>query len=240
MPCQTMSKHIIKADNKEKKISYLYLLRCKQWDCPYCGHVNKLQWVAKISHGIDVYQDNDVAQWQFLTLTSHRKLQTRNACLWVGPKAWKKLSSRLRYSYPQIKYVKIPELHKNGRVHWHLMASGGVTTAWLKRNAPKCGYGYMAEAEPVRDGYNSVLYISKELSKQLGIKMWPKGLRRIATTQGWPELPNEEEFDETDLIWNYVGIYEEHEVNMLVRKTELLTGYEVKIIANKSEFGLPE
>lgn len=237
MPCLAMYKSILRADVKETKTTYLYMLRCKQWFCPYCGHINKLTWVARISHGIDVYRDQDVVDWRFITLTSHPNLRSKEQCLYVAPMAWKKLSSRIRYHFSGIKYVRIPELHKNGRVHWHLLASGGVTTSWLKRNAPKCGYGYMTESEPIRDGYNSVLYISKELSKQLGIESWPAGLRRISTSRQWPDLPNDEEFVDIDLDWRYTGEHTEDEIKTLVRKTELLTGHEVKLIGSEAAFG---
>lgn len=230
MPCFASIKSVVRADVKDKKKTYLYLLRCKLWSCEYCGHINKLQWVSKISHGVDVYTAQNITDWQFLTITSHPLLRSQSQCLYVAPLAWKKFSSRIRYHFPKLRYVKIPELHKNGRVHWHMLASGGITTAWLKKNAPKCGYGYMCEAEPVRDGYNSVLYISKELSKQLGLKSWPKGLRRIATTQNWPELPNEKEFEEENLDWHYVGEHDKDDLKMLVRKTELLTGHEVILV----------
>lgn len=236
MTCFATNKHVVKATDYTAKKTYLYLLRCKLWTCEYCGHVNKLQWVAKISNGVDAYQNQNVTGWQFITLTSHPKLRTRDSCLWVGPKAWKKLSSRMRYAYKNIHYVKIPELHKNGRVHWHLLASGGVTTAWLKKNAPKCGYGYIVESDPVRDGYNSVLYISKELSKQLGVKIWPKGLRRIATTHQWPELPSELEISELELDWNYIGSFERDDIRTLVRKTELLSGHDVILIDKNAKY----
>ena len=79
----------MRAYSKEKDCIYLYMVRCGSWDCPVCGRINKLQWIARINEGIDEYQADGITDWMFCTVTSHPKLKKQQNCLWVEPKAWK-------------------------------------------------------------------------------------------------------------------------------------------------------
>lgn len=230
MPCISENRTVVRAFDADEKTFYLFMTRCKSWYCPYCGHVNKLQWIAKVSHGIDYYREHGIDEWMFCTVTSHPKLKTRDNCLWVEPKAWKKLWSRVRYHHGKVRYTYIPELHKNGRVHWHMLMSGGIEKSWWKKHAPSCGFGYMFDSQPVRDGENSVLYVTKELGKSLAISTWPRKLRRIRTSQKWPLLPPGEEFDALDLQWHYMTSTSEEKLEDLRSQTEELSGIKTVVL----------
>jgi hypothetical protein len=221
----------MKAFDPDAKKLYLYMVKCKSWYCAHCGHVNKLQWIAKVSEGIDEYYSRGVTDWMFCTVTSHPKLVTRGQCLWVEPKAWKKLWSRINYHHDKVYYVYIPELHKNGRVHWHMLISGGIVESWWKKHAPATGFGYMFDSQPVRDGYHSVLYVTKELSKSLSISKWPRNLRRIRTSQNWPQIAPQEDFTGLELPWVYFCQYEQENMETLRYDTELSTGIETIIMS---------
>lgn len=222
---------VMRAQHKEKQVIYLYQVRCKSWDCPRCGTTNKLQWIAKISEGIDEYLSDGVVDWMFCTVTSHPKLKKQGNCLWVEPKAWKKLWSRIKYHHGKIHYVYIPELHKNGRVHWHMLISGGIPLSWWKTHAPRCGFGYMFDSEPVRDGFHSVLYVTKELNKSLARTNWPKNLRRIRTNHHWPQLSNEDNFMDDELNWYYMRSHPQSELELLREEIEQFEGLPTIILS---------
>ena len=234
MPCDAKSRPVMKAWSIGERCLYLYMVKCKSWYCPHCGHINKLQWVAKIAQGIDHYYRNKVENWMFCTVTSHPKLVNRHQCLWVEPKAWKKLWSRIHYHHGKVRYVYIPELHKNGRVHWHFLMSGGIPQWWWKKHATKCGFGYMTDSEPVRDGHNSVLYVTKELSKSLALSKWPRNLRRIRTNQHWPDISPGEDFSTLDLPWVYFCQRSSEELEDLRELTEYNTGIRTVVLGKET------
>lgn len=230
MPCVAENRPVLKAFSMKDKKIYLYMVRCKSWYCPACGRIKKLEWVAKIAQGIDHYYENGKTDWMFCTVTSHTKLQTRSRCLWVEPKAWKKLWSRIHYHHGKVRYVYMPELHKNGRVHWHFLMSGGIEVRWWKDHAPKCGFGYIFDSQPVRDGRNSVLYVTKELSKSLDNIKWPRNLRRIRTNQKWPQTAIGEDFQELELHWDYLTQAAHEQLELLRHDTEQKTGIETVVL----------
>lgn len=152
---------------------------CHMWGCPYCGRVKQSQWAIRIATGVDFYKRHNIDGWAFLTLTSNPKNKTRSQCLHVWPKAWAKFSSRLRRSYPGIRYVLLPELHKNGRVHVHALASHYVTSGWLRDNLYPTGLGYKKDIQSLSESALAAWYVTKYLSKSLDVTAWPRHFRRI-------------------------------------------------------------
>lgn len=164
--------------------------RCKRWDCPYCAPINKLQHRLKVYHGLSKLE-SEGHKFDFVTWTSSRKLKTAEACYSVFQKAWAKLSTRYRREAKKLtgispQYVFVPETHKDGRLHWHGVFSGHLSTRWWKDSAVECGFGYMAksvELESVSQASNYVLkYISKQVGQDVGIKRF----RRINYSRGFP------------------------------------------------------
>lgn len=234
MPCNAAKRPVMKGFAIGERCLYLYMVKCKSWYCPHCAHINKLQWVAKIAQGIDHYYENDITNWMFCTVTANSTLKTQGQRLWVEPKAWKKLWSRIHYHHGKVRYVYIPEIGKRGRVHWHMLMSGGIPVKWWKYHAPRSGFGYMFDSQPVRDGRNSVLYVTKELSKSLAISKWPRNLRRIRTNQHWPEIPTGEDFSTLDLPWVYYRNSNHEDLEDLREFTEYNTGIRTVVLGKET------
>jgi hypothetical protein len=192
---------------------------CKMWDCPHCSRRKARQWAVKVYTGIEKFQGDEPAIWHFVTLTSHWKLKTFDSTLAVWPKAWAKLSTRMRRAAKVngqiMRYVLIPEKHKDGRLHSHMMVNQpfGIVISrnntfyskWLRDNAVACGLGFQADIQPLGTPARAAFYTTKYIAKGLDLDDWPKHLRRIRTSQGWPDAP---EADTQD-IWAIVFTVDE-------------------------------
>ncbi len=187
---------------------------CKMWDCVHCSRRKARQWAVRVYTGIEKFQADELAIWHFVTLTSNQNLETFESTLAVWPKAWAKLSTRLRRNAKkngqQMRYVLIPEKHADGRLHTHMLVNqpfgvvlskkGNWYSNWLKDNAAQCGLGHQADIEPLGTPGRAAFYTTKYLAKGLDVEDWPRHLRRIRTSRGWPKL----EKDETADIWAIV------------------------------------
>ena len=169
--------------------SFLFVPGCKSWYCPVCGQRARKLWTARIYHGVHVYMEDGQKSWAFITLTSSRKLKRFSPTWGVWSKAWAKWSSRFRREYPGVRYALVPEQHKDGRVHSHMVASGEISQRWCKDNGAESGLGYMAKVRQVDAPGLAAWYCAKYLAKTLDCEKWPKGTRRVRTSQHWPELP---------------------------------------------------
>lgn len=100
---------------------------CKMWNCAHCSRRKARQWALRVYTGIEKFQADEPAIWHFITLTSHQNLKTFESTLAVWPKAWAKLSTRMRRQAKangqSMRYVLIPEKHKDGRLHTHMMVN---------------------------------------------------------------------------------------------------------------------
>ena len=175
--------------------------RCKRWDCPYCAEVNRLQHRLKVYHGLSKLE-SEGHQFDFVTWTSHKNLKDTKSCYKVFQKAWTKLSTRYRRAAEKVagispEYVFIPELHKDGRMHWHGCFTGHLSSRWWKDNCAETGFGFMAKSvrlESVSQGANYCLkYISKSMGQSVDIARF----RRINYSRGFP--PNIH--DKTEIGW---------------------------------------
>ena len=188
--CQTPRRPYLKAINQNDNVVIFFRPRCKLWSCPACSEINKNLWSVKAFHAATVIEETH-GKPDFLTLTSHEKLQAK-ASLFVWPKAWSKLSQRARRKAADFQYLLIPEQHKNGRLHVHAIETSALGERWWKTNARECGLGYMAEEEEVRSPGGAAYYVVKYLTKSLETNVWPKNFRRVRTSQRWPKLPETE------------------------------------------------
>jgi len=123
------------------------------------------------------------------------------------PKCWAKLSTRIRRAYPGIRYVLLPEQHKDGTLHTHAIMSAEITNTWISKNAHSSGLGYMSQSKPMHNSAGAAAYVSKYLAKTLGVEDWPPRFRRIRTSQKWPELIGEDDGMSIDVDWTYCATY---------------------------------
>lgn len=229
--CQAQRRPILIGEHTGEKTAIVYVPRCKQWSCPYCAIVNRSQWAMRIHDGVENYKSDGLEDWSFLTLTSRGYLSTFEETVKAWPKAWSRLSSRLRRKTKGLKYVLLPEQHKDGRLHVHLVTTARPTKRWLKDSSFACGLGYMADAEPLKSSKKAAWYVSKYLGKTLGVLDWPPKFRRIRTSQKWPQLEHADEDYESLLDWRIVRFKGDIDQVWEIRKGLLFTGTEsVKVV----------
>lgn len=191
--CPNMQAPYLFADNSEKSERYILKARCKLWSCPYCAKVNAFQHKIRILNGINELR-NSGTEFSFVTVTSHEKLQTAEQCLRVWRNAWRKLRERLRRiqqasTGDDLVFVITTEVHKSGRLHWHLICNHHVSTRWWKNNARECGLGYQAKSVKLDNAIQGANYITKYLTKSIAETAYPKKMRRIVYSQTFPDKP---------------------------------------------------
>lgn len=228
--CTRYNRPVLTAYAPDNDLLYFYQPPCKCWDCASCARQNMFRWAARIGEGYKYYRESGIDGWAFVTLTSNPKLKNLRQTLWVWPKAWAKFSTRMRRKYPGVRYVLLPEMHKNGRLHIHMIASHGITATWVHKNAYACGLGYQDDAAPVEESNRAVWYTVKYLSKALGAEEWPKHIRRVRTSQKWPELENDPEIVDDTLVWEYLTTYPSDGLTYLAEGVGKIRGVATKII----------
>lgn len=185
--CETRGRPTLLAINDDLRQAIVFRPRCKQWSCPYCAQINRRLWVVRTYYGAEVLTDRQ-NELRFVTLTSHERLSYR-ATWQVWPKAWSILYNRAKRKQPDASYILVPEQHKDGRLHIHMLTNWTMPTRWWKDNARECGLGYIAEAEEPKSLAHAAWYIGKYISKQLDVTTWPKGFRRVRPAHNWPKTP---------------------------------------------------
>ena len=234
LSCSAEKLPVLKAFDTSHNEYLLFQPRCKMWQCPYCANINRLLWQARIGHGYEYYNLSGIDGWNMLTITAHPKCKTFEQCLFPWKNQWSKLSSRMRRKYPGFRYVILPECHQDGRVHWHLVASGHIANRWLKDSAASCGLGYMTTSEPVGEMEAAIGYVSKYISKSIYGSKWPRKLKRISTSQKWPDLPPDENFVHLDVNWQYYLTYPQEGLGYIAHELERDTGIRTRIIGTAS------
>ena len=130
-----------------------------------------------------------------------------------------------------MKYALLPEQHKDGRLHMHMLIGAAIKKRWLKDNAFASGAGFMADSEPLTSGKRGAYYVSKYVGKSLGVEQWPVKFRRIRTSQKWPEVNFDVGEDEIALDWRLVRYRADLAATEGIRKGLKFAGFEsVKII----------
>jgi hypothetical protein len=169
---------------------------CKTWSCPECASRNARKWIARIINGVNRL---DGVWWMF-TLTAHEKWRGREASVKNLRSGWKKLYNRARRTYEVSHYVRVYELHSDKMTfHLHGLVDENFGERWLKDNARECGLGYQVDIHTVDNagqvaGYIAKYFLKSEATLGMNRNLWPKSLRRIEVSRGWPELPELEEF----------------------------------------------
>lgn len=125
----------------------------------------------------------------FITVTARGgKGRTRERSIEAFREAWPKLRKRVKYHGGEFEYILVPEQHKNGVVHFHLLATNTLSQRNWKDYAYQAGLGYMAKVKAVGDAGRGAYYVSKYLGKEFAGVVWPKGYRRARASKGWPRL----------------------------------------------------
>jgi len=185
--CHTPNRPWMVAKNENTKMAIFFQPTCKLWACPYCAKINSGRWIIRAYNGAKTLLDEG-RHADFVTITSHEKL-TPEQTFRVFPLAWPKLYRRYKRAVsnedPKA-FIAVPERHKDGRLHSHLIITGGLSKRWWKDNARECGLGYQSDVRDANLG--AAGYIAKYLGKTLDEK-WPKGKRRVNTSRSWPALP---------------------------------------------------
>lgn len=184
--CDTPRRPYLVGVNVQHKVAVFFRPRCKMWNCPVCGPINRGRWIARTYQGA-VNLVSEGYSLNFLTLTSHERLKPESTIV-VFRTAWDKLNKRVRRVAPGYQYILIPEQHQDGRLHAHLIETSGLGTRWFKDNGRQCGLGYMAEETPVQSPEGAAWYTAKYIGKTLTDHKWPEGFRRVRTSRGWPPL----------------------------------------------------
>lgn len=242
--CVTENRPYMGGFNHLDKTIVVYRPDCKMWSCPYCASRRKAYLAIKTYHGHRFYKANAIAdghnpEWSFMTVTSHEDLTTFDATIAVWPKVWRKLKERIRRKHNKrsaepLRYVYLPELHKDGRLHGHFVSNAKITENELKDDTRKCGGGFICEVDSIDDSEHAAWYVTKYIHKTLGVYQWPRNFRRIRFTNKWPDPPNADDFNQIDLDveWKYLG-YMHNPENY---KTMMLAqGWKVDIVAASSK-----
>lgn len=190
--CDTPRRPWLMGVNLETKRAVAFKPRCKKWTCPACAEINRKLWGARTYFGAETLA-NEGKDVYFLTLTSHEKLDAAGS-IKVWPQAWKTLRQRaVRWNGGQVfDYLMVPEKHKNGRLHVHLIETLGAGNRWWKDNARAAGLGYMVSEQVCGGAGFASFYVVKYLGKQLGDADWPANFRRVRVSHDWPALPEME------------------------------------------------
>lgn len=191
-PCTKNNTPFLIGVNENVKVAVLTKTTCKQWNCETCGARNASRWIAKVINGVNKLG----GEWVFLTVTASRNSRGLSSVRNIRD-GWKKLYNRILEKTKQenhkFHYVKVWEQHKDGSFHLHILANYYVPSRWLKDNAFQCGMGYQGKTVRISNAGQVAGYMAKYTLKAATIARggvsWPKGLRRIETSQEWPELP---------------------------------------------------
>ena len=191
--CPATGTPFLYRDDKKHRKREIIQARCKLWSCPYCSEVNRHQHYIRILNGCNVLLDRE-QQLNFTTVTSHERLKSFEACRKVWSSAWGKLRARARrrcdaVSKYDFNFVWVPEMHKDGRLHFHFINTGKFSTRWWKDNSRSCGLGYQCKTEKLDNASQAVNYAIKYVGKSLGTQEYPKKMRRLSYSQGFPAKP---------------------------------------------------
>jgi len=175
---------------------------CDSWSCAECSRRMGESWGFRAYLGCNqILKRGQILD--FVTITSHERLETFTETERVWRSAWAKLYAALKRKQSALEYMIVPEKHKDGRMHVHCLWNAGVTKKWLKDNARSRGLGYQCEVIHITGGGRAQQYVTKYVGKDLGSDMPPK-FRRVRVSNHWPDIPKPSTSD-SGLQWEYVG-----------------------------------
>jgi len=159
---------------------------CKSWSCTACSQRMAEHWGLRAAIGCrDIIGRGEPLD--FVTITSHEKLQDFASTEKVWKVAWNSLYCAIKRQTPELMYMIVPEKHQDGRMHVHALWNAGVSKKWLKDNARKRGLGYQCEVKHVSEGSYASRYVVKYVGKSLGDTV-PDHFRRVRVSQNWADI----------------------------------------------------
>jgi hypothetical protein len=189
LECSGTGRPFIVGSNSETNQALIFKPDCGNWKCPACAEKKAKVWVLDAFRGAGILQAGG-RNVDFVTLTTRGgRGRTRERSINSFRKHWPILRKRAAYYGGPLEYLAIPEQHKNGVVHLHLLITNELSKRWWKDNAYLVGLGFMVAVEPVDHAGEAGLYVAKYLGKQYVHICWPRGFRRARASKGWPRLP---------------------------------------------------
>jgi len=175
---------------------------CDNWSCPECSRRMGEIWGLRAKLGCDqILKKGQILD--FVTITSHERLETFKQTETVWREAWSTLYAALKRKQPALEYMIVPEKHKDGRMHVHALWNAGVSKKWLKDNARKRGLGYQCEVIHISNSGYTAKYVAKYIGKSFGADVPPR-FRRVRVSNNWADIP-QPTTEHNDLRWEYVG-----------------------------------
>jgi len=217
----------------ESKRALITRANCDMWACSECSARLRERWIMRAKIGVQIYV-NDGLPVDFVTITSHEKLKTFEATEKVWRSAWNRLYKAIKRRAETFEYFCVPEKHKDGRMHVHLLWTAGVSQRWVKDNARERGLGYQALVRKVDHPYRAALYVGKYVGKDLGTDV-PRHFRRVRVSRGWVDLPDPVT-GESYLRWQYLKTH--GGLDALLQHCEYV-GYQVIDIKTGELISLP-
>lgn len=228
--CTTLYRPVLIGAVVGSRERLLFQPPCKTWGCSYCARINQIVWRERIRQGIDYYIQSGLELWSFVTITMSRKTRGFHYSVSIWSKCWARLSARIRRAWPGIRYVLLPEQHRDGTLHTHAIMSAEIPNTWISKNSHSSGLGYMSQSKPMRSSASASFYVSKYIGKSLDAHEWPRYLRRIRTSQNWPELADDDNHEVIDAEWEFLKVYNSDFLPALADGLEARSGIRHRIL----------
>jgi len=175
---------------------------CDSWGCAECRSSMSERWGLRATLGCaEIVKSGK--RLDFVTITSHERLCNFAQTEKVWRVAWHALYCALRRVTSDLRYMIVPERHKDGRMHVHALWDAGVSQKWLKDNARQRGLGYQCKVLHISTERYAAKYVIKYVGKDLGSDC-PAHFRRVRVSRNWADIP-EPATSDTNLHWEYVG-----------------------------------
>lgn len=186
--CQTKNRPFV-FSSRENGDVVVFKPNCGLWSCEFCGAQRAHLWFLHAWRGATVYKEAG-KPLQFVTITVRGGTwRSQEASIRAFSASWPKLRKRATYEQKsELDYIAIAEAHKNGVMHLHILATSELKKRWWKDNAFLTGMGYQADVSPVDSAARAAHYVTKYCTKAIGAQLWPKGFRRVRTSQNWPKV----------------------------------------------------
>ena len=149
-------KRIVKRRTKEQVIQQMESNKINQFDMEIMRHFSLKRTKDRIMRLINNNEDMQT----FITLTFKENITD----LFDANEKFKKFIKRLKWKFPKLKYLAVPEFQKRGAVHYHLLIN--VDYVENAKLAEIWGQGFVM-INKVKHINNLGLYISKYICKDL-------------------------------------------------------------------------